>query len=411
MLAASNDTGALPPLFSPEFQRDPYATYRHYLNGPSLRPLEGRPGAWLLFGYEACVTLIRDNRLSAIRPASALIGVDDDPAEFKDLIDHSLRWLLFRDAPRHTELRKPMNRGFAPGFIERLRPTVNAIIERLLDKLQGIETIDLMKDFAYPLPVQVISELLGMPEELRARCVVLSNDIALWLGHLHRPTEISRLAQLAVGELESYFATIIRERRGKAKEDLLGLLMDAADNDEKLTEEELYAQCVLLLVAGHETTRNLIGNGIYTLLKHPAVYQELRDDESLLPSAVEELLRYESPVQALARTAKADLHFDGTDLPPGSRITFMIGAAHRDPRQFSDADRLDVRRAHNRHLAFGGDAHVCLGSTLARLEGRLAIYAVTRRFPKLRLADDQADWGPNFVLRGLNTLRVQTQRL
>jgi cytochrome P450 len=408
MAVSSDDVGTPAPLFSAEFQRDPYPTYRHCLAGPSLQPLEGRPDLWLLFGYEACATVIRDTRLSAMRPASLLVAVSGDAlSEFNDLVQHMQRWLLLRDAPRHTELRKLMNRGFTPVTAERLRHKVDGIVDRLLNDLQGRDTIDLIKDFAYPLPVRVICELLGLPEELHDRCVVLSNDIALWMGDVRRPPERARLAQQAIRELEGYFAETIRKRRGERRDDLLSILLDAADDADVMTEEELYAQCVMLLFGGHETTRNLIGNGIYTLLKHPDFYAELRNDERLLPSAVEELLRYESPVQAFGRVVKADLEIDGTRLPAGSAITFMIGAAHRDSRQYSDPDRLDLRRPHNRHLAFGGDAHVCLGSTLARLEGRLSISALTRRFPKLRLIDERPDWGPNFAFRGLNTLRVR----
>ncbi len=410
MTVSSHDRTAPPPLFSAEFQRDPYPTYRHCLAGPSLQPLEGRSGTWLLFGYQACAAVIRDARLSAVRPASLLVAVSGDAlAEFDDLVHHMQRWLLLRDAPRHTELRKLMNRGFTPLVVGQLRQTVNAVIERLLDDMQSRESIDLIRDFAYPLPVRVICELLGLPEELHDRCVVLSNDIALWMGDLRRPPERARLAQQAIRELEGYFSETIRERRGARKSDLLSLLLDAADEAGVMTEEELYAQCVMLLFGGHETTRNLIGNGMYTLLKHPDVYAELRSNETLLPSAVEELLRYESPVQAFGRVVKADLDIDGRRLAAGSAITFMIGAAHRDPRQYRDPDRLDLRRPHNRHLAFGGDSHVCLGSTLARLEGQLSISAVSRRFPHLRLANEQPDWGPNFAFRGLNTLPVLTQ--
>jgi cytochrome P450 len=409
MAVASNDIGTPAPLFSAEFQRNPYPTYRHYMAGPPLQPLDGRPGVWLLFGYEACATVIRDPRLSAVRPPSLLVAVAGDALrEFDDLVHHMGRWLLMRDAPRHSELRRLMNRGFTPVVVERLRHKVKAIIEQLLNDLQDGEPIDLIKDFAYPLPVRVICELLGLPEEVHGRCVVLSNDIALWMGDIRRTPERARLAQQAIRELEGYFAETIRQRRGAPKEDLLSLLLNAADEAGVMSEEELYAQCVMLLFAGHETTRNLIGNGIYTLLKHADVYAELRNDENLLVPAVEELLRYESPVQAFGRVVKEDLEIAGVRLPGGSAITFMIGAAHRDPRQYPDPDRLELRRPHNRHLAFGGDAHVCLGSTLARLEGQLSIGAVTRRFPSLRLMDEQPDWGPNFAFRGLNTLRVLT---
>ena len=260
---SSNDLCTHPPLFSAEFQRDPYPTYRHYLAGPSLQPLAGRPGTWLLFGYEACAAVIRDPRLSAVRPASLLVAVSGEAlAEFEDLVRHMQRWLLLQDAPRHSELRKLMNRGFTPVVVGQLKEKVNAIIERLLDDMQSRESIDLIRDFAYPLPVRVICELLGLPEELHDRCVVLSNDIALWMGDLRRPPERARLAQCAIRELEGYFSQTIRERRGARKNDLLSLLLDAADEAGVMTEEELYAQCVMLLFGGHETTRNLIGNGI-----------------------------------------------------------------------------------------------------------------------------------------------------
>jgi cytochrome P450 len=396
-----------PPLFSPAFLQRPYPTYRQCLAGPALQPLPGRPNVWMMFGYEDCATVIRDSRLSSVRPASVLVNVPAaELPEFDDLVSHMQRWLLLTDAPRHTALRKVMNRGFTPVVVERLRQAVADIVQRLLNEIEHRETIDLIKDFAYPLPVRVICELLGLPGELHERCVVLSNDIAVWFGDVQRPAGPARLAQRAVRELEGYFAATIALRRSAPKEDLLSLLMEAAQSV-GASDEELYAQCVMLLFAGHETTRNLIGNGLHSLLEHPAIYREVRADERLLPSAVEELLRYETPVQGFGRTVKTEMEVHGTRLPAGSSLLFMIGAAHRDPRQFADPDRLDVHRTHNRHLAFGGDAHVCLGSTLARLEGRLAIGAVTQRFADLKLVDEKPDWGTNFAFRGLNTLRVR----
>jgi len=408
MATTSIETTTPPPLFSPEFQRDPYPTYRRCLAGPPLQPMEGRPGVWLLFGYDECAKLIRDDRLSATRPPSVLVAATGDALkEFDDLVRHMQRWLLMRDAPRHSELRKLVNPGFTPLVTARLRHNIEAIVDRLLDGMRGARTIDLIKDFAYPLPVRVICDLLGVAEDLHERCVVLSNDIAVWFGDPRRSPESARAAQRAIRELEGYFAAIIRERRSTPRDDLLGILVDAAAGSAALTDEDLVAQCVMLLFAGHETTRNLIGNGMYTLLRHPDAYQELRDDEARWNTAIEELLRYETPVQGFGRSLKTDLAFEGTHLPAGSAILFMIGAAHRDPRQYSDPDSLDVRRPHNRHLAFGGDAHVCLGSTLARLEGRSSMSALMRRFPDLRLADEQPDWGLNFAFRGLNTLRVR----
>jgi cytochrome P450 len=399
--------GKIAPLFSPDFQRDPYPTYRQHLAGPTLQPMEGRPATWMVFGYQACTRIVRDARLSSVRPPSTLVSVAADAiAEFDDLVGHMQRWLLMRDAPIHTELRKRMNRGFSPAVIERLGHKVDLIVEGLLDDMRGRDTVDLIKDFAYPLPVRVICELLGLHPDLHDRCVVLSNDIAVWFGDVRRPADSARVAQQAIRELEGYFAATIRERRGRHEDDLLSLLIEAADEAGGMSEADLHAQCVMLLFAGHETTRNLIGNGIYTLLKNPEAVADLRSHDELWHAAVEELLRYETPVQGFGRVVPSDREMEGVQLTAGSSILFMIGAAHRDPRQYPDPDRLDVRRLHNRHLAFGGDAHVCLGSTLARMEGRLSIRAVTRRFPNLRLIDAEPDWGTNFAFRGLSTLRV-----
>jgi cytochrome P450 len=403
----TNATDVAPaPLFSPEFLRDPYPTYRHHLAGPALQPLPGRPGFWLLFGYADCVKVMREPSLTSARPASVLVNA---PAaelhEFDELVNHMQRWLLLRDAPQHTELRKAMNRGFTPLVVDALHPQVDAIIGHLLDQFEHGETVDLIRDFAYPLPVRVICHLLGLPEELHDRCVTRSNQIAVWFGNPQRTPALARIAQDAIGELVSFFQEATTRRRRESRDDLLDLLIRSADSA-KMSSDELYAQCVMLLFAGHETTRNLIGNGIYTLLKNPDACEELRTNASLAPAAVEELLRIECPIQGFSRGTKTDIEVDGKTVAAGSWITFMIGAAHRDPRQFPEPDQLNIHRPHNRHLAFGGDAHVCLGSTLARLEGRQSISAILRRFPKLCLADENPDWGDNFAFRGLNTLRV-----
>jgi cytochrome P450 len=408
-MESSLTNAAVPPLFSPEFQRDPYPTYQKCLRGAALQPSGLRPNVWLLFHYEACTRVIRDERLSAKRAASQLVSVGDDAqTEFEYLVAHMQRWLLLRDAPQHTVLRKILNGGFTPTAIHGLATQVESIINRLLDRIADRASFDLIKEFAYPLPVRVICALLGLPDEFHDRCVDLTNDIALWLGDLRRPPDLARNAQRAVHELTGYFAEIIHLRRGVRKNDLLGLLMDAAAEAEVMTEAEIHAQCIMLLFAGHETTRNLIGNGLFTLLKHRDAWNELRSEEKLLPAAVEELLRYESPLQGFMRIAKTELEVEGVSLPAGSAIMFMIGAAHRDPRQYREPDRLNLRRVHNRHLAFGCDAHVCLGSTLARLEARLSIGALIRRYATLQLADGEPDWGRNFGFRGLSTLRVHT---
>ncbi len=396
-----------PPLFSAEFQQDPYPTYRHLRAGPRLQPLPERPGFWLVYGYADCTALLRDSRLTSHRPARAMLGVADDALEeFAPLVSHMQRWLLQLDAPRHSRLRRLMNPGFAPPAVERLRPEVEAIIDRLLNEMEDSSEPDLIRHLAYPLPVQVIAEMLGLPQELRRRCTELSNDIANWFGNVLRTAERARAAQRAITELTGYFAELVRERRRQPGDDLLSLLISAGERGERLSDDEVYAQCVMLLFAGHETTRHLIGNAMFTLLSHQRTLTEVHSHPQLVPNAIEELLRFESPIQALPRGLKADIDFDGETIPAGSSLVFMIGAAQRDPRQYEEPDLLDVHRQHIRHLAFGGDAHVCLGATLARLESQLAVGALLRRFPTLALADDRPDWGSNFAIRGLNSLRV-----
>lgn len=341
-----------------------------------------------------------------MRPPQAIVAVPDaERGSFKDFIDHMGRWLLFLDAPAHTRLRRFMNKGFAPLTVEKLRPRVVAAVEGLLTRAEAIPDFDVIRDFAYPLPVRIISELLGLPESLYDRCIALSTDIATWLGQLRRNAEDSSRAQDAVKELIGYFEAAIRER-SSGQQDLLHLLLEMVQSEQGTTLDDLYAQCVLLLVAGHETTRNLIGNGVHTLLTHGQSLGELREDPKLISAAVEEVLRFESPVQAFGRATLTDLEIEGAQVPAGASIYIVIGAAHRDPAQFSNPDRFDIQRKHIRHMAFGGDAHVCLGSTLARLEAQVAISGLLERFPRLRLADAAPDWGANFAFRGLRSLRV-----
>lgn len=396
-----------PPLFSPAFLRNPYPTYRHHLAEPGLQRLQLRSDLWAAFHYETCMSLLRDGRMSSKRtPQSMVVVPDEQRAEFGEFIDHAQRWLLFLDAPAHTRLRKLMNRGFAPLTVEKLRPRVAATVDQLLRKAATGADFDVIADFAYPLPVRIISELLGVPESLHERCIVLSTDIANWLGNLRRTPEDARLAHAAIKELTGYFEAVIRERQDAGHEDLLHLLLNIARTEPGITADDIHAQCVLLLVAGHETSRNLIGNAVYTLLKHTAELREVQANPGLAAAVVEETLRFESPVQAFGRYTHTDLEIGGTLLPAGSAVTLVIGAAHRDPLQFESPDRFDIHRKRNRHMAFGGDAHVCLGSTLARLEGQLAIAALVERFPHMRLVDEVADWGTNFAFRGLRSLRV-----
>jgi cytochrome P450 len=315
--------------------------------------------------------------------------------------------MLFFDAPEHTRLRKLMNKGFSPAAIESLRPQVEKIVNRLLTPLRKNDRTDILPPFAHALPVYVIAELLNVPESLHEKFIAWSDKVASFFGNPLRTMDDLVGAQQAIHGLTTYFREAVAVRRKQRGNDLISLLIEIEEDGDVLTEAELYAQCVMLLGAGHETTRNLIGGGLYTLLHHPEQADELRDNPELIRSAVEELLRYESPVQYVGRIVLQDFEFCGIQARRGQTILFMLGAANRDESQFKDPDRLDLKRAKNPHLAFGAGAHFCIGNQLARLECQVAVLKMLQQFPEMRLVQGEPEWLPNFGLRGLKTLLVE----
>lgn len=300
-----------------------------------------------------------------------------------------------------------MNKGFSPVAIECLRLQVEKIVDRLLMPLRKNRRIDILPQFAHPLPAYVIAELLCVPESLHQQFVRWSNAVATFFGNPYRTVDDLVAAQQAIHGLTSYFREAVVVRRRQKGNDLISLLMEIEEDGDVLTEEELYAQCVMLLFGGHETTRNLIGNGLYTLLRHPEEAAELGYNPELIRSAVEELLRYESPVQYTGRMVLEDFELCGAPPRRGQEIIFMLGSANRDASQFKDPDRLDLKRARNPHLAFGAGAHFCIGNQLARLEGQVAILKMLQEFPKMRSVSAEPEWLPNFSFRGLKTLLVE----
>jgi cytochrome P450 len=394
--------------FTPEFLRDPYPTYRRHLDGRGLQYIEIHGGVWAAFKHADCSTFLRDPRLSAKRTATL---IDEFPVEkqkeFVELARTLSLWMLFFDAPEHTRLRKLMNKGFSPVAIESLRLQVEKIVDRLLTPLRKNHQIDILPQFAHPLPAYVIAELLCVPESLHQQFVRWSNAVATLFGNPYRTVDDLVAAQQAIHGLTSYFREAVAVRRRQKGNDLISLLMEIEEDGDVLTEEELYAQCVMLLFGGHETTRNLIGNGLNTLLGHPEQAAELRDNPELIRSAVEELLRFESPVQYTGRIVLEDFEFCGVPARRGQEIIFVLGSANRDPSQFKDPDCLDLKRTKNPHLAFGAGAHFCIGNQLARLEGQVAILRMLQEFPKMRSVSAEPEWLPNFSFRGLKTLLVE----
>src|ERR1700677_4483594 len=396
-------------VFSDEILQDPYPIYaRLHEEGPLHYVDVGSKWAvWSIFSHAESSSIAKDPRLSAKRAQQQLLALPlSRQAEFSELARMLGLWLIFMDPPEHTRLRKLLNRGFSPAAVEGLRPQVEAIVDQMLKTIQRGSEIDLMREFANPMPVRIILEMLGIPQELRETFVNWSRAIALFRGSPDWTVEQAQGAQDALIELTDFFRKTVAERRRNKGNDLISLLIDIEEEGEVLTEEELYAQCIALLFAGHETTRNLIGNGMYTLLKNPEATAELRENPEIIRSAVEEILRYESPVQFTARVLKEDIEICGQHIRKGWSVLCMLGAANRDPKRFKEPNQLDLKRLNNQHLAFGAGPHACIGGQLARLEGQIALLKLVQRFPKMKLAGRRPEWAPTFGFRGLKSLPV-----
>jgi cytochrome P450 len=372
------------------------------------------PHNWIVTRYEEVSAVLRDPRFSSDMDTRFLIpGWEERIREFrkkhKGITFRSS--MLFKDGSDHERLRSLVSRAFTPRMIESLRARIQQIADGLLDAAEPKGRMDLVADFAYPLPVTVICELLGVPPEERGQ-------LRDWTAKVARSLDPSMNAEqqagiIAAGDEASelftaYFTPLIEQRRVDPREDLLSALVQAQDGGDRLTTEELHATCVLLLVAGHETTTNLIANGTLALLRNPAELDKVRSDPSpeRVKTTIEEFLRYDPPVVVVLRIAKEDVALGGTVVPAGHDVYPVIAAANRDPRQFPNPDVLDVDRTDNKHLTFSGGPHFCLGAPLARLEGQIAFSTLLQRFPKLTLQTDAPEWRDTITLRSLTSLPV-----
>jgi cytochrome P450 len=402
-------TGAAPPLdlFAAEVAVDPYPTYAWLRARRSVEyrsPSTPERHFVVLSRYADVQLALRDPRFGRACSGERLrANLADGP------LSRSFgRWMRFQDPPDHTRLRSVVNQAFTPRAVDGLRDQVHGLVVQLLGRLEQRAEFDLVAEFAAPLPVLVICELLGVPGEDRHLFAAWSKALAASLDHLTSP-EPDALQRGDVGAacLTAYFSDLVARRRAAPRDDLVSGLVQSADGA-TLSEDELLATCVLLFFAGHETTTNLIGNGMLALLQHPEQLNMVREAPELAPLAVEELLRFDSPVQRTARVALADVELDGGDvIQAGETVTLLIGAANRDRAQFTDPDQLDIDRPNaSRHLSFGAGIHYCVGAPLARLEAQIALAAVARRLPRLQLLDAHPRWRPTFVLRALDALPV-----
>jgi cytochrome P450 len=385
----------------PEFLADPYPTY-HRLRDED--PVHHSPmDFWVLTRYEDVAAVLRDPRFikePIVSMVAARFGVSVPPGVGLSMLD--------RDPPDHTRLRSLVSKAFTPRVVEGLRPRIQTMVDDLITRAEAVGSMDLIEEFAYPIPVNVICEMLGVPVEDHERFKGWSLDIARGLDSVWLPpeSEIPKRSGAARHAIGDYMRGLIAERRASPRGDLLSALIAAEEAGDKLGEDELIATCILLLIAGHETTVNLIGNGTLALLRHPEELRRLRETPGLITNAVEELLRYDGPVQRTARITSTAVTIGGRTIPKGEMVMPFIGAADRDPSQFPDPDRLDLGRADNRHIAFGWGIHFCLGAPLARVEGQIAIDTLVRRLPRLALVNDEPEHRQSLTLRGLKALPV-----
>ena len=390
-------------LLDPEVLANPYPLY-HRLRTEDPVHWDPYLHAWVVTRYVDVVRVLLDFTASRTPTPEQLasIGLSD----VGPIAQVMVRQMLFMDAPSHTRLRGLCSQAFTPRRVELLRLHIQEIADRLLDEAEVAGRMDLIADFAAPLPAIVTAEMLGVPIADHGQLKVWSADFAEMLGNFqHNPGRAMGVLRSLRG-MESYFQSRIEELRKKPNEGLIHSLLTAEVAGDRLTQEEVIANTIVTMVGGQETTTNLIGNGTLSLLRNPDVMRTLRDDLSLIPSAVEELLRYESPSQHTARLAPEDVEIGGKKIRKREAVMAVMGAANRDPEHFPDPDRLDITRSDNRHVAFGWGPHFCFGAPLARLEGQIAFATLLRRFPKLTLENVPLVWRENLGLRGLTSLPV-----
>jgi cytochrome P450 len=393
-------------LFTPEFHADPHPLYHELRAEGPLVTIAGFE-SWLATGYEVVACLLRDGRFRSGFPRDSAEGPDAEWAQKSPTTFHTFqRMMLLAHGADHARLRGLVSRAFTPRMVERLRPRIQKLVDELLDAASGRDEIDLIRDFAYPLPVTVIAELFGVPTEDAEKLKRWSVPLAQILDGMTRSSKLLEAEEAAL-EMRDYLRVQFGRHRAQPGEDLLDGLLAARDEGDRLSEDELFGACMLLLLAGHETTTNLIGNGVLALLRQRGQWERLCRDPGLAPGAVEECLRFDGPVQFTSRRPTLDVEVFGQRIPEEQEVVLVLAAANRDPARFPDPDRLDIGRRDDAHLSFGHGMHFCLGASLARLEATLAFGALARRLPKLELATDDVRWRPGFAIRALTALPVR----
>jgi cytochrome P450 len=396
-------------LSTPEGLDDPYAVHRQLRQ----RATDGESIGNIVVDWSTAADVLSHPELSSDRVDAICSPLDEGTRVEVATVHETLAAIIaFQDPPDHTRIRKLLRQAFTPRVLrhqqEVVDQTVGQFFEQLADTADG-SPVDVHQLVSYPFPAKVISGMLGIPEEVHARFQKWALDIVLFVGsgRLDRAIALSTLD--SINELRRFMPDLVAARRADPGSDLLSALIEASDDDGHLSENELFANALFLMTAGHETATNGISNGLVALLRHPDQFRALVDDPTLIDSAVEEVLRFESPVQMTPRLATDDLEIHGHNLRAGDALVVLLGAASRDGEQFEDPDRFDITRADNRHLAFGHGAHWCLGGNLARQEMRSVIGRFARDYPEASLASEP-QWQPTLNFRGPTSLMVELNR-
>lgn len=393
--------------FTPGFLADPYPTYRALLRE---NPVSWDPTMemWIFTRYKDVEAVLTHPNTSADRRSArnrlAEMARQQDQAQNFGPFSRAPT-MLTSDPPAHTRLRKLVSKAFTPRAVEEMRPRIQGIVDSILDEAAQRGGMDLPVDLAYPLPVIVIAEMLGVPPEDRAMFKKWSDEVVATLGGPFIGPDVLERARAAIDALAAYLVPIIRDRRENPRNDLISDLVAAEEQGQVLSEDEIFSTSILLLIAGNETTTHLIGNSVYALLKHPDQLRLLQERPELIGPAVEELLRYIGPVQLTGRVMKEDTVFGGQLVPEGQVATVLLGAANHDPEKWGPtADELDITRDPKDHMSFGDGIHFCLGAPLARAEAQIAIGSLVQRFPKMKTDADEPEWGGTFIIRGVKHL-------
>jgi cytochrome P450 len=393
--------------WSPAFVANPYPVYAE-LRARGRIHYDEATDHWPIPWYEDVDRLLRDRRFGRTYhhvATDAEMGRSEIPRWHMPFWDLIRSGILDMEPPDHTRVRKLVSKAFTPRMVERLRPRVQTFVDDLIDDVAGAGEVDLISTIAEPLPVTVIAELLGVPQSDRKLLRPWSAEICL-MYELNPSDEYARRAVAASHEFSDYLRTLSRERRADPREDLVSALAQVAVEGDALTEDELIGTCVLLLNAGHEATVNVTGNGWWTLFRHPDQVSSLRADPSLVRTAIEELMRFDTPLQMFERWVLEDSLVCGTHVPKGSELGLLFGSANHDPSVFRDPDRLDVAREPNPHLSFGAGIHFCLGAPLARVELETSFGTLIRRLRRMELVAEP-EWKPGYIIRGVKELRVR----